>query len=179
MNSKYQLDVLAIVIALFAMLFAGAATIFAGLQWSDARELGRLANDATVAIDVDTEPGHTKRGMIVRNTGPGVAHIKTVKYYVDGKLATIPITDLFVSLSGLDRRRFTEVEISGDTMGPNDKQQILRFDAIKSEQDRAEDFFETNLIVTVSYCAASGRCETVCTDQKRCPELIAEEKKRQ
>jgi hypothetical protein len=61
---------IALIISIVALLFAGGAMVFTGLQWWEAHVLG-LANDATFAVDVDTEPGRSKRGMIVRNTGPG------------------------------------------------------------------------------------------------------------
>jgi hypothetical protein len=163
MTSKLRFDVLAIAISLVAVLFSG-------LQWWEAREQRRLANDATVEVDVDTEPGRSKRGIIVRNAGPGVAHIKTVKYYVDGQLVT-DINDSFDRVAKLDSRRLNEVEINGDAMGPLERQQILRFDATKSEQDRAEDFFEGHLNVAVEYCSAGGRCGTVCADPKHCADI--------
>jgi hypothetical protein len=165
MNSKLRLDVIAIAVSLIA-------SVFTGLQWWEAREQRRLANDATVEVDVDTEPGRSKRGIIVRNTGPGVAHIKTVKYYVDGQLVS-DINEAFDRVAKLDSRRLNEVEINGDSMGPLERQQILRFDANKSERDRAEDFFESHLNVTVKYCSAGGRCETVCADPKHCAEIAA------
>jgi hypothetical protein len=164
MNSKLRLDIVAIVISLVAALFTG-------LQWWDSRELGRLANDATVVVDVDSEPGRSKRGIIVRNAGPGIAHIKAVKYYVDGDLI-LDINEPFERVAKLDSRRLNEVEINGDTMSPGERQQILRFDASKSEQDRAEDFFESHLNVAVAYCSAGGRCESVCADPKHCPQSV-------
>jgi hypothetical protein len=171
MNSKLRLDVIAIVVAVVAALFAGGATVFTGLQWWEAHEQGRLANDTTVAVDVDTEPGRSKRGIIVRNTGPGVAHIKSVRYYVDGQLVS-DINGPFDRIAKLDSRRLDEVTINGDVMSPGERQQILRFDASKSEQDRAEDFFEGHLNVTVEYCSAARRCETVCADQVHCAEIL-------
>ena len=178
MSSKIPLDVIAISVAVLSAVFAGAAAVFAGLQWSDARELGRLSNEATVVVDVDSEPGRSKRGIIVRNAGPGIAHIKTVRYYVDGRLLT-DINIPFDRFAGLDSSRLEEIEINGDAMSPNERQQILRFDASKSEQVRAKEFFENRLNVTVAYCAAGGRCETVCSDRAHCGEIVGDDKKRQ
>jgi hypothetical protein len=166
MNSKPRLDAIAIIVSIVAALFAGGATVFTGLQWWDARELGRLANDATVEVDVDTEPGRSKRGIFVRNAGPGVAHIKTVKYYVDGDLVS-DINEPFERVAKLDSGRLGEVEINGSSLSPGERQQILRFDAKgKSEQDRAEDFFEVHLNAVVDYCTAGGRCDRSCADEK-------------
>jgi hypothetical protein len=165
MDSKVRLDVIAIAVASFA---AG----FSGLQWWESRTQGRLASDATVAVDVDTEPGRSKRGVIVRNAGPGVAHIKTVKYYIDGALI-LDINEPFVRIAKLDSQRLGEVTINDDAMSPGTSQQILRFDASKEEQDRAEDFFENHLNVAVAYCSAGGRCETVCADPQHCGEITA------
>jgi hypothetical protein len=173
MNSKLRLDVVAIIVSIFAAIFAGGATVFTGLQWWEAHVLGKLANDATVAVDVDTEPGRNKRGVIVRNAGPGIAHIKTVKYYLDGELV-LDINESFDRIAKLDSHRLLEVKIDGDTMGPGERQQILRFDASRSEQDQAEDFFESHLSVMVAYCSADGRkCETVCADPEHCRDIVA------
>jgi hypothetical protein len=171
MNSKLRLDVIAIAVSVAAALFAGLATVFTGLQWWEAREQGRLANDATVEVDVDTEPGRSKRGIVVRNTGPGVAHIKTVKYYVDGQLIG-DINEPFERIAKLDSHRLLEVTINGDAMSPGERQQILRFDASKAEQDRAEDFFESHLNVAVAYCSVDDRkCETACGNPEHCAEV--------
>jgi hypothetical protein len=164
MNSKLRLDFIAIAISL-------AAAVFTGLQWWDGHKLGRLANDATVVVDVDSEPGRSKRGIIVRNAGPGIAHIKAVKYYVDGQLIG-DINEPFERIAKLDSHRLLEVTMNGDAMSPGEKQQILRFDASKSEQDRAEDFFESHLNVAVAYCSADDlKCETVCGDPEHCAEV--------
>jgi hypothetical protein len=160
MNSKLRLDLGAIIISV-------AAAVFSGLQWWDARESMRLANDATVEIDVDTEPGRSKRGVFVRNAGPGIAHVRTVKYYIDGDLV-LDINEAFERIAKLDSNRLGEVDINASTLSPGERQQILRFDARKSEQDRAEDFFEAHVNVAVAYCSAGGRCETVCADPKQC-----------
>jgi hypothetical protein len=127
-----------------------------GWQAWDSHKQGVLANDATVKVDIDTEPGRNKLGVFVRNAGPGVAHIKTVKYYVDGK----PITDIndAIDAAKLDSNRLDEIDISDDAMSPGQKQQILSFNARKSEQERAADFFENRLNVAVDYCSAGRGC---------------------
>src|SRR5713226_963116 len=115
-------------LAWIAIIIATAAAVFTGLQWWEAHKQGRIANDATVEVDVDTEPGRSKRGIIVRNAGPGLAHINTVKYYIDGQL--VPgINEAFERVSKLDSRRLNEVEINGSTLSPGERQQVLRFDA--------------------------------------------------
>jgi hypothetical protein len=167
--NKLRMDVIAVVISIFGLLFSGGTMLIAGVQVKDAREFARLANDATVVVDVDAEPGRNKRGITLRNAGPGVAHIKGVKYFVDGQ-AVEDISEAFGRIAQLDANRLLEVTMNGDTMSPGEKQQILRFDAAKSEQERAEDFFEDRLNVFVTYCGAGGRCDTVCADPKRCTE---------
>jgi hypothetical protein len=147
------------------------ALVLSGWQAWDSHRLGLLANDATVKVDVDTEPGRNKLGIFVRNAGPGIAQIKTVKYYVDGKLI-VDINDA-IDAQKLDSDRLDEVDISNDAMSPGAKQQILGFNARKSEQERAADFFENHLNVAVDYCSASGRCSTACAEEKSCPRKSA------
>jgi hypothetical protein len=151
---------------LIAILISIGATIFAGLQWWEAHEQGRLANDATVNVDVDTDPAANRLGVAVRNSGPGVATIKSVTYYVDGKL--ISNIDDAVDLAKLDSNRLNEIELTDDAMGPGENVWVLRFTAKKADQERAADFFEKHLNVAVKYCSAGGRCDTACAD-KTCP----------
>jgi hypothetical protein len=151
---------------LLALIISIAATLFAGLQWWEAHEQRRLANDATVNVDTDTDPADNKLGVAVRNSGPGVATIKTVQYYVDGKLVT-NIDDAF-DLAKLDSNKLGEIELTNDAMAPGENVWILRFTAKKVDQERAAEFFERHLNVAVRYCSAGGRCDTACADQT-CP----------
>jgi hypothetical protein len=94
-----------------------------------------------------------------------------VKYFVDGQLIG-DINESFERIAKLDSLRLLEVTINGDAISPGETQQILRFDASQSEQDRAEDFFENHLNVAVVYCSADDRkCETVCGDPEHCAEI--------
>jgi hypothetical protein len=159
-KKKFRWDLIAILISI-------AASLFTGLQWWEAHEQRRLANDATINVDVDTDPANNKLGVAVRNSGPGVATVKTVRYYVDGKLVS-DINDA-VELAKLDSNRLNEIELTDDAMAPGENVWILRFIASKVDQERAADFFEKHLNVAVSYCSAGGRCDTACADDKTCP----------
>jgi hypothetical protein len=160
MKASIRWDLIAIVISI-------AATIFAGLQWWEAHELRRLANDSSVNVDVDTDPADNKLGVAVRNAGPGVATVKTVRYYVDGRLVG-DINDA-VDSANLDSNRLNEIELTDDAMAPGEKVWVLRFIAKKADKQRAADFFEKHLNVAVNYCTAGGRCAFACADDTGCP----------
>jgi hypothetical protein len=152
---------------LIAIAISIAATFFTGLQWWEAREQRRLANNATVNVDVDTDPADNKLGVAVRNAGPGVATVKTVRYYVDGKLVTD--MDDEIGAAKLDSNRLKEIELTDDAMAPGENVWILRFIARKADRERAAEFFERHLNVAVSYCSAGGQCAIACADDKGCP----------
>jgi hypothetical protein len=163
----------AIAISIGALLLTGWQTweshrqvVEAHEQLLEARELRRQANEATVKIDTDTDPGDNKFGFAVRNVGPGVATIKTVKYFVDGVL--VSDVNVAVEAAKLDSNRLRETELTDDAMAPGENIWILRFNARKADQDRAADFFENHLNAAVDYCSAGGRCATACADEKSC-----------
>jgi hypothetical protein len=152
----------------------GISVLALGLSaWQlwDSHKLGQLANDATVVLDVDTEPVRTRLGIFVRNGGPGIAHIKTVRYYVDGKLVP-DVADAFEQATKIDSNRLDEIDLSNDVLSPGERQPILRFNARKSEQERAEDFLENHLNVAVAYFSAGGRPDTACADTKTCAQIV-------
>jgi hypothetical protein len=137
-----------------------------GWQAWDNHRLALLANDATLSIDVDTDPSDRKLGFAVRNVGPGVANIKSVRYYVDGKLVNV-ITDA-IEDAKLNLDRFRETELTPGAMGAAQVVWIARYNARKSDQERAADFFERHLSVAVDYCSAGGRCATECSEVGGC-----------
>ena len=104
--------------------------------------------------------------MLFRSVGPGVAHVRSVKFYLDGKQITD--VDDVMDQAKLDSNRLTETEITDDHMGPGEIIWILKYRARKSDQVRAADFFENHLNAAIEYCAAGGRCATECTDKGKC-----------
>lgn len=152
-NDKFRLEWIAIIISL-------AAAGFTGLQWWEARQLLRLANDAFVNVEVDTDPSDYKLGFGVQNAGPGIAHIRSVTYYLDGK--PVRSIDDVIDDAKLDYARLREIELKEDDMAPGEIVWIARYNARKADLDRATDFFEKHLNVAVEYCSAGGRCATAC-----------------
>jgi hypothetical protein len=150
-------------LAWVAIIISIIAAAFTGLEWWDSHRQGQLASDATVTFDVDTD---NNLGFGVRNVGPGVAHIRSVKFYLDGK--QIFDVDDVIDQAKLDSNRLLETEITDDYMGPGEIIWILKYRGRKNDQDRAADLFENHLTASVEYCAAGGRCATECTERGKC-----------
>jgi hypothetical protein len=151
------------VISLFVS-FAAAA--FTGLQWWEARAQRQLASEATVGLDVNTSPSAHHFGIAVRNAGPGVAHIRSVKFYMDGHL--LDDVDDAINRAELNSERAVQLELTGDVMGPGEINRLVDYHASKSEEDRAETFFLSHLSAAVEYCSADGRCATECSITNQC-----------
>jgi hypothetical protein len=85
MNSKLRLDVIAIIISIIAAVFAGGATVFAGLQWLEARQQRLLTFQASIGFEIDTDLTQRRLGIAIHNVGPGIASLRSVTYYMDHK----------------------------------------------------------------------------------------------
>ena len=147
------------------------AVIFTAAQWYESREQRLLANDAVVTFNIDTDPSEWKLGISIKNVGPGIATIHSVKFYVDRKLIGDP--DDALDQAKLDSNRNHGVSLAVDEpVGPQETIPLIDYHARnKEERDRATDFFEKHMDVAVNYCTASGRCTDVCTQDKGCANL--------
>jgi len=144
-----------------------AAVGFTGLQWWDSHKQLRLASEATVAFDIDMNPVPHHYGIALRNVGPGVARIRSVKFYADGLLIGDP--DDVIERAKLDPERAEELEIAGDVMAPGEIDWLVDYHARgKEDEARAENFFLNHFNALVDYCSADGRCAKDCSTQGAC-----------
>jgi hypothetical protein len=155
-----------LILAGISLLVSLAAAGFTGLQWWEARQQRVMANDATISFEIDTDPSDFKLGIGVRNVGPGVARIRSVKYFVDGE--PVASIDDAIEAAKLDSQRLHEIELADDAMGQGEVVWVVRYNAHKADSDRAADFFENHLNAIVDYCTASGRCAVECSEKGGC-----------
>ncbi|HKT73977.1 MAG TPA: hypothetical protein VJQ47_13880 [Steroidobacteraceae bacterium] len=102
MTGKPRIDWVALVLSI-------AALVISALQWYETRRGGQLASAAALAFQIDTELATHHYGFGVKNAGPGVARIRDVMFYVDGK----PVDDLTPAeeAAGLDSARDFGVDL--------------------------------------------------------------------
>jgi hypothetical protein len=158
-RSRWRWDLIAIGIAL-------VAAAFSGLQWWESHRQNRLASDASIGFEIDTDPADNKLGIGVRNVGPGVATVQSVKYYVDGK--QVASIDDAIEAAKLALDRMHPIELTDEAMGPGEIIWIVKYNARKADTNQAADFFENHLNASVDYCTAGGRCVSQCSQTGGC-----------
>lgn len=151
---------------LTALAVSVIASAFTGLQWWEAHTQNKLASDAQIGFEIDTDPADDKLGIGVRNVGPGVAKIRSVQYFVDGK--RVKAIDDVIDGANLSADRLHPIELIDEPMGPGEIIWIVRYNARKAELDRATEFFENHLNAAVDYCTLGGKCVTVCSETDGC-----------
>jgi hypothetical protein len=151
-----------------AIIISLAAVAFSGLQWLESYRARQAALDATVGLDIDTDPAGKSAGISVRNLGPGIARILSVTYYLDKH--QIDDIDEVLDSAGFDSSRgFRIVFDPGETMAAGETDALIDYRSKnKGDLDRAMDFVEKHLAVSVDYCSQSGKCERVCSDLSMC-----------
>jgi len=145
------------------------AATFTGLQWYEARETRRQQFDAVLELESDMELDQNRAGISLRNVGPGVARVRSVSYYMDGKLlGDDPSAALDQAKLDPNRNMGTTLD-QDEPIGPSETIPLVLI-RIKSdeERDRAVKLFEDQLQVRVEYRAVDGKRRSVCTPLK-CP----------
>jgi hypothetical protein len=152
-----------------ALAVATAAAVFSGLLWLETRSQGHPRFETAMSFDIDTLAGKHRFGIGVRNSGPGVAHVQSVTYYLDGA----PIDDVSDTLEevGLDSDRDTGVDVGpGDFIAPNDVVWLIDYSPrSREEEQRVAELFERRMQVAVEYCDANDVCRRICTKPNGCP----------
>src|SRR5579862_5920802 len=137
-------------------LISVLATAFTAAQWLEAREQRHLAFDAALVFDVDTLRQKHRVGIGIRNVGPGVARISSVKYFVDRKPVDDP--NAVLGEGKLDSNRDSGVTLDrGDSMAAGETDWLIDYRAgRRADEDRAVDFVENHLQIAIEYCSAAG-----------------------
>jgi hypothetical protein len=167
-----RMDLVAIAISVVGMLISIAAVAFSRLQWLETRALRLSETDVSISFDVDADPSDRNLGVALRNVGPGVAHIQSVKYYVDRKL----VGDVAEAIESakLDSSRYYETEFTDNVMAAGQVTTLVNYKTRGDEDaNRAADFFGEHLDIGVEYCSADRRCHTDCSTPGACGEIKA------
>ena len=158
-----------------ALAVAIAAAAFSALQWMEMRSNRSPRFESTLSFDVDTLAAKHRLGVGVRNSGPGVAHIQEVTYYLDGN----PVEEIADTLEdiGLDTDRDNGIDLGpGDFVAPNDVIWLIDYSPRNREEEhRVADLFEHRLQVAVEYCDANDVCRRICSRSKGCPAPLPRE----
>ncbi len=147
-----------------ALIVSVLAATFSGLQWFEARQQRQLQFAATLVFDIETELVTRRRaGIAVRNVGPGIARIRSVTYYLDGKELDDPLDGLAQAKLDPDRDEGVVLGL-GDSMAAGEIDWLMRYPIRhRDEEKRATDLVENRLQIAVDYCSAGGNCARACS----------------
>ncbi|MBV9726092.1 MAG: hypothetical protein JO299_13100 [Gammaproteobacteria bacterium] len=152
----------AIIVLIGVLLAAGALWLTSGKSRPERFE-------AAVAFDIDTLARKHHLGIGLHNFGPGVAHIRSVTYYLDRDR----IEDISDALEreGLDADRDTGVDLDhGDLVPPNDVIWLIDYSArSRAEELKVTDLMEHRIAIAVEYCDAQDECARLCSEADGCP----------
>jgi hypothetical protein len=148
-------------IATFALFVSIASAWFTYSQWHES---------ATPNVDIytETDPDEQNLGVEILNSGPGVAEVQDVSYFVDRKrLADIKAAE----------EKFGSVGVSvvewypGNHIPLNEKSWIFRVskrDATAKEYEATADFLQHHFAVQIRYCSVHHECRIACTKPNMC-----------
>ena len=155
-------------LSIFAVVFAGLAAAFTGLQWYESRQHDALSLKPSVDFYTQDQVDIKPVGLAIENHGPGPAIIKSVTYYVNRE----PVKDADEAMTygkfNVDFNHGVELE-EGDAVGVGEKDWIIDYRANeKKELDRFLDFLDQNLAAEIEYCSLAGECQKICSTRGRC-----------
>jgi len=115
-----------------------------------------------------TDTSEAKVGIQILNAGPGVALIRNITYFVDGK--KVGDYSKGAAKSGTDESLVDFFDFDdGDSMAVNESHWILFRDSTnKKDLEQFSDFVSDHLSAQVTYCSVSGRCWTKCSTKGMC-----------
>jgi hypothetical protein len=144
------------------------AVAFSGLQWLEAHQQKSLSETPSVDFYIQDDDSNPHVGLAVTNSGPGIARIKSITFYVD----RVPVED---STEALRRGKFHEnfdhgVQIDpGDSLAVGETIYLIDYKPKdKKELSKFIDFLDDHLAVNVNYCSIDGACRGRCSTKGRC-----------
>jgi hypothetical protein len=173
MSKKSTPDAATIVISVASTLIALAATVSTCILAWDTHRQNAIANDASLGFDIDTDESNKKLGVTLRNVGPGKMFVNSVRYYVDGQ--PVPTIEAAIAGAKLVAGRLRPIDLTDEWMGPGETVKIFQY-LSRDDTDRAADFIEEHLAVSVRYCTIEQRCETKCSEKGKCGVLPLEKR---
>ena len=115
-----------------------------------------------------TDTSEAKVGIQILNAGPGVALIRKITYFVDGK--EVGDYSKGAAKSGTDESLVEFFDFDdGDSMAVNESRWILFRDSTnKKDLEKFSDFVDDHLAAQVTYCSIFGRCWVKCSTTGMC-----------
>ena len=165
------------IVSWVALVISILALVISVFQWREAVAQNRetAAQNAralmpSVGFFEDVGSGDSDIGIQLTNSGPGVALIKSVKFYVDGRL--VRDVDVALANGGFDDGLSKGVAFSSeDSMAVGESDWLIDYLASDVQLDRLESFMDDRLNIDVEYCSVEGdHCRHKCSASK-CPAL--------
>lgn len=174
-----------------------AAAVFSSLQWLDAHRQLQQAQEALdqtkkqialsqrqyedsirplVMFDYEWDAEDSPMGLAIENRGTGPAILKSLTYYVDGRV--VSGSEGAVDFARLEPSRIDYLDFDpDDPLGVGEKVWILRR-ANHVKRDLQADkpfseFLQTRVAVLVEYCSLSGECHAKCSTGGMCGDAQA------
>jgi hypothetical protein len=121
-----------------------------------------------VSFAINTQVPKRRVGIGVENAGPGVARIKSVAYYVDGKRTDDIESEL--DKLGIDHDEGETLDAS-DVLGPGTSRWLIDYPVKNREElERFARLVDTRIRIAIEYCSATRDCERKCSTENACPE---------
>jgi hypothetical protein len=148
-----------------------AAALFTGLQWRETHNQLALSMKPAVDFDTEDDPDDPPVGIVIANSGPGPAVIKSISYYVDRKLVKGP--EEAAQLGKLDVEELSAFEFDeGDTLAVGQKEWLFRYRKMSKPDERQAqryaDFVGSHLGIEAEFCSVLGDCWIKCSTRGRC-----------
>jgi hypothetical protein len=170
-NESTIVDWAALAVSIIAAGIALAAVMTSCNQSKDAHLQLLRQFSASVSFAINKQAGKHRLGIGIENAGPGVAHVKSVTYYVDGKRTEDISNEL--ERRGMDTNR-DEGETFGahDYIGPGATKWLIDYRSKGPEDEqRVGNLILDHIQAAVEYCDANDKCERLCSEEKKdaCP----------
>jgi len=152
-----------------SIILSGLAILVSLWAAQQAREARLISIRPLVDFYRDDDSGSPTLGVALHNSGPGVAMIKTMRYYVDRK----PVSDWPAALkaNGFDPDAdYGTTFDPGDSLGVGEQVFFIRY-RTKDPQVAARfaDFIDYRVGILLNYCTVGGTdCRTRCSVQTLC-----------
>jgi len=106
--------------------------------------------------------------LAITNSGPGIARIKSIVYYVDRKSVKDPDEALRYGKLNPDLNHGVEFE-DDDSLAVGQTDWLIDYRTKnKEELDRFSQFLDEQLAAEVNYCSVDGECWKKCSYKGRC-----------
>ena len=167
------LSLLAFLVALASLVFAyGAYTHVNGTSRTTVAATAENAGSPPkIAFLTGEDGGAGQAGIKIKNSGPGVAIIKSVDYFIDGRQMEGEEAVIDVAPRGArNALQYTHLN-PGARLGTNADTWLLflrKGDTRPREYERLANFMNDSVAVGVRYCSEHNACADACSKSGAC-----------